>query len=90
MFIQTRQIMIAGAFAATVAAGLAGATLSGETREGGPEAACKAATWPKIPVACLEGEVRVAQRYVSPDDFEKSENVVLARNLVERFQTAFQ
>ena len=62
-----RQTLVAVAFAATAAAGIAGATLSGETRETDLAATCAAAAWPMIPAACLDG-THSDVRYVSADD----------------------
>ncbi len=50
-----RSFLLALAFAVTVAAGLTGLSLSGQTRESNLDQACAHATWPMIPVQCLEG-----------------------------------
>ena len=56
MTTRTRKIFVAVAFAATVAAAVTGATLSGETREAPTVAeACATAEWPLIPAECLDG-----------------------------------
>ena len=50
-----RSFLMAVAFAATVAAGLTGLSMSGQTKESSLDAACAHATWPTIPAACLAG-----------------------------------
>lgn len=52
---EKRSILMAGAFAVTVAAGLTGLSLTGETKESNLDLACAHATWPTIPSQCLEG-----------------------------------
>jgi hypothetical protein len=56
MLLNTRTLILAGAFAVTVAAGITGLTYRGETKEAGfVENACAAAAWPLIPARCLDG-----------------------------------
>ena len=50
-----RSFLMASAFAVTVAAGLTGLSMSGETKESSLDQACAHATWPMIPAACLAG-----------------------------------
>ena len=50
-----RSFLMAVAFAATVAAGLTGLSMSGQTKESSLDDACAHATWPTIPAACLTG-----------------------------------
>jgi hypothetical protein len=56
MLPNSRMVLLAGAFAVTVAAGITGLTYRGETKEAGfVENACAAAAWPLIPARCLDG-----------------------------------
>ena len=61
-----RSFLMAVAFAATVAAGLTGLSMSGQTKELSLDDACAHTAWPMIPAACLAGAdndrtVRVVQ-----------------------------
>ena len=61
-----RSFLMAFAFAATVAAGLTGLSMSGQTKESSLDDACAHTAWPMIPAACLAGAdngrtVRVVQ-----------------------------
>lgn len=62
-----RQTLVAVAFTATVIAGIAGATLRGETKETDLAATCATAAWPMIPAACLDGADSDV-RYISAND----------------------
>ena len=53
-----RSVLTAVAFAITVAAGLTGLAMSGQTRESNPNQFCAHATWPMIPAECLQGADR--------------------------------
>ena len=55
MTMKKRNKLMAAAFAVTVAAGLTGLSMSGQTREANLGQACAHATWPMIPVQCLAG-----------------------------------
>ena len=50
-----RSPLLAVAFAATVAAGLTGLSLTGKTQESSIDGLCAQATWPMIPEQCLVG-----------------------------------
>ncbi len=50
-----RSLLLATAFAVTVAAGLTGLSLSSQSRESSLDQACAHATWPQIPAQCLDG-----------------------------------
>ena len=50
-----RSFLLALAFSVTVAAGLTGLSLSGQTRESNLDQVCAHATWPTIPSQCLDG-----------------------------------
>jgi hypothetical protein len=50
-----RRVLMATAFALTVAAGLTGLSMTGQTKESAPGQACAHATWPMIPSECLSG-----------------------------------
>ncbi len=78
-----RKILLATAFAATVAGALTGASLRGETKEVDLAATCAAAEWPMIPAGCLDGTARDV-RYVTAD------NQIDAREMERRFEVAFQ
>jgi hypothetical protein len=87
-----RQTLVAVAFAATVAAGITGATLRGETKETDLAATCAAANWPMIPAECLQGARQENVRYVSADKLPGTEPTRMAANteLADRFSVAFQ
>ena len=53
-----RGVLTAVAFVITVAAGLTGLAMSGQTRESNPNQFCAHATWPMIPAQCLQGADR--------------------------------
>ncbi len=87
-----RQIVVAVAFSATVALGITGATLRGETKETNINATCQNAAWPMIPAECLQGRANDV-RYVSPDNVAAAETAVPTAAkvaLADRFETAFQ
>ena len=65
MTTKTRKIFVAVAFVATAAAGITGATLSGQTKETGTAAVCSTSAWPNTPAECLEGSTNSNVRYVS-------------------------
>ncbi len=48
-------MLLAVAFAATVAGGVSALTLRGETKEAGLVDTCAGAAWPLIPAKCLDG-----------------------------------
>lgn len=50
-----RSLLATAAFAVTVAAGLAGLSLTGETKASPADEICAHAVWPAIPDACLQG-----------------------------------
>jgi hypothetical protein len=51
-----RTLLLAAAFATTVAAGITGLTYRGEAKGAGfVENACAKAAWPLIPAKCLDG-----------------------------------
>jgi hypothetical protein len=80
-----RSVLMAVAFAATVAAGLTGLSLTGQTKESNLDDACAHATWPLIPAACLTGAdngrtVRVVQTRTA---------VAQPETIGERFALAF-
>jgi hypothetical protein len=78
-----RKILLATAFAATVAGALTGASLRGETKEVDLAATCAAAEWPMIPAGCLDGAAHDV-RYVTAD------NRIDTREMERRFEVAFQ
>ena len=87
-----RQTIVAVTFSATVALGITGATLSGQTKETDLAQVCANATWPMIPTECLDGQ-SVDVRTVSPDGAKVTGTTVLTAAdiaLAERFETAFQ
>lgn len=79
-----RKILLATAFAATVAGALTGASLRGETKEVDLAATCASAEWPMIPAACLSGGSDNDVRYVTAD------NRIDERAMEQRFAVAFQ
>jgi hypothetical protein len=73
----TRTLLLAAAFATTVAAGITGLTYRGETKEAGfIENACARASWPLIPANCLEGgrgyDVRVITDMPAGEELPRS------------------
>lgn len=50
-----RSVLMALAFSVTVATGLTGLSLAGQTRESNLDQVCSHATWPMIPDKCLSG-----------------------------------
>ena len=50
-----RSLLMTLAFSGTVAAGLTGLSLTGQTRESSLDQACAHSTWPTIPAQCLDG-----------------------------------
>lgn len=86
-----RQTVVAVAFAATVALGITGATLRGETKETDVAATCEAAAWPNIPAECLAGAGNDI-RYISANEPAAVTIGPMASNgaLADRFQTAFE
>ncbi|MCB1495422.1 MAG: hypothetical protein KDJ86_06530 [Bauldia sp.] len=86
-----RQTIVAVTFSATVALGITGATLSGQTKETDLAQVCANATWPMIPAECLEGQ-QSDVRKISPDGTVTGTTVLTSADiaLAERFQTAFQ
>jgi hypothetical protein len=75
-----RTVLLATAFAATVAGTLTGASLRGETTESPFAVNCTTAVWPKIPAACLNGGASHDVRYVTTD----------MSDMERRFAVAFQ
>jgi hypothetical protein len=89
MTTRTRQIFVAVAFGATVAAAVTGATLSGETREAPTVAEiCATAEWPLIPAECLDGASDRSVRVVTGQ--EAATTKFAAAGMDERFAVAFQ
>ena len=89
MTTRTRQIFVAVAFAATVAAAVTGATLRGETREAPTVAEmCAKADWPLIPAECLDGAAERNVRVVTGN--EAAVQKFAAADMTERFPVAFQ
>ena len=80
-----RSLFLAAAFAVTVAGGLTGLSMSGETKESVHEQACAHATWPMIPAQCLAGsDADRSVRMLTPAataDWPKSDE--------QRFASAF-
>ncbi len=90
MTTRTRQMYVAVAFAATVAAAITGATLRGETKEAAtPAEICATAEWPNIPTECL-GEGVAHVRYIPMDRSQPATKVAEAAPMVDRFAVAFQ
>jgi hypothetical protein len=88
MTTRTRQIFVAVAFAATVAAAVTGATLRGETREAETVAEiCAQADWPLIPAECLDGADRNV-RIVTGNEAAAVKYVAV--DMTDRFAVAFQ
>jgi hypothetical protein len=86
-----RQMAVAVAFAATVAAAITGATLRGETREAStPTEVCATAAWPMIPASCLEGGNGREVRMVSADNIGLAGKIAAADTMNLRFSVAFQ
>ena len=80
-----RSFLMTVAFAATVAAGLTGLSMSGQTKESSLDSACAHTAWPMIPAACLTGAdndrtVRVVQTRTA---------VAQPETVAERFALAF-
>ena len=71
-----RSLLMATAFAAAVAAGLTGLSISGESKQASPDQACAHVTWPMIPARCLKGAD--SHRIVRP---------IVTRTAVEHPQT---
>ncbi|HET7715016.1 MAG TPA: hypothetical protein VFK86_05265 [Bauldia sp.] len=89
MTTRTRQIVVAVAFAATVAAAVTGATLRGETREAETVAEkCLKAEWPLIPAECLDGMGDRNVRIVTGN--ETATQRYAAVDMTDRFAVAFQ
>ncbi len=80
-----RSNVLAVAFAATVAAGLTGLSLTGKTRESSIDGLCAQATWPMIPERCLVGADgdRAVRAIAAQSASEQPES------MGERFATAF-
>ena len=76
---------LAVAFAVTVAAGLTGLSLSGQTQESSIGAVCAHATWPMIPEDCLAGadHGRTVRTVATRGAAEQPETIS------QRFATAF-
>lgn len=81
MTTKTRKIFAAVAVIVTAAAGITGATLSGESKETDLAAFCDTAAWPNIPAQCLEGSNDGPVRFVSADNHAAAKTFVL--NTVE-------
>ena len=89
MTTRTRQIFAVVAFATIVAAGVTGATLSGQTREAPTVAEiCAKADWPLIPAECLDGFAGRHVRVVTGQ--EVAVQKFAAAEMTERFAVAFQ
>ncbi|WP_421723891.1 hypothetical protein [Bauldia sp.] len=87
----TRKLFVAAAFVVTAAAGITGATLSGETKETDLAAYCETAAWPQIPAACLDGGTGADVRYISADPVIEQEPLMqtVAILAADRFSTAY-
>ena len=83
MTINLRSVMLASAFAITVAGAIAGLTFRGETKEASRDETCAHAAWPMIPAGCLEGGQGHDVRFVSTDHLPVDA-------MQERFALAFQ
>ncbi len=92
MITRTRKFFVAVAVSATAAAAVAGATLSGETREAPTTAEiCATAAWPNIPTECLDGAGHASVRMIAIGSEAPSARAVVAANgLSERFEIAFE
>lgn len=92
MITRTRKFFVAVAISATAAAAVAGATLSGETREAPTTAEiCATAAWPNIPGECLEGAGDASVRMIGMGpEASRSNTAVAAIGLSERFEIAFE
>ena len=80
-----RSFLLAFAFAVTVAAGLTGLSMAGQTKESPFAQACAHATWPMIPAQCLAGAD--ADRTVRTVATRTA--VVAPETMGERFALAF-
>ena len=67
-----RSFLMAFAFAATVAAGLTGLSMSGQTKELSLDDACAHTAWPMIPAACLAGADNGPHGARGPDPLPRS------------------
>jgi len=85
----TRTLLLAAAFAATVAAGITGLTYRGETKEAGfVENACAKAAWPLIPARCLDGGRDHDVRVIT--DVPVGEQLQRSAAMDARFKSAFE
>jgi hypothetical protein len=85
-----RPVLLALAFAATVAGGVSALTLRGETKEAGIVDACAGAAWPRIPAQCLDGgrgaDVRVIAELPNADP----DPVSVSPTIEARFSSDFE
>jgi len=89
MTTRTRQIAVAMAFAATVAAAVTGMSLRAETHEAPTVAEkCLKADWPLIPAECLDG---MGDRHIRlATEAQAATQKFVAVDMSDRFAVAFQ
>jgi hypothetical protein len=85
-----RPVLLALAFAATVAGGVSALTLRGETKEAGIVDACAGAAWPRIPAQCLDGGRRADVRVIADLSNANPEPVSVSPTIEARFSSDFE
>ena len=92
MITRTRRFFVAVAIGATAAAAVAGATLSGQTREAPTTAeVCATVAWPNIPAQCLDSANQASVRMIAmTTEAPRATTAAAPAGLNERFEVAFQ
>ena len=90
MNVSIRPVLLAVAFAATVAGGVGALTLRGETKEAGLVDACAGAAWPRIPAKCLEGGRGVDVRFIAELPNADADPVAVSPTIAARFSSDFE
>ena len=88
MSLSIRPVLLAIAFAATVAGGVSALTLRGETKESGLVDACAGAAWPLIPAKCLDGGRGSDVRVIA--DLPHADQVSVSPTIEARFSSDFE
>jgi len=88
MDISIRPVLLAVAFAATVAGGVSALTLRGETKEAGLVDACAGVAWPHIPAKCLDGGSGAEVRVIA--DLRNADPVSVSPTIEARFSSDFE
>ena len=81
----TRGFLLALAFSVTVAAGVTGLSMAGQSKETSVDPACVHTTWPMIPAECLAGAD--TSRTVRPVYTRTA--VTPPQTMAQRFASAF-